>query len=257
MIISHKECLPPSNPNVAIWRYMDFPKFVDLLEQGRLYFARQDQLGDPFEGALSDASVELLRVWDEQNPVQTVTGEPSHHILARDVYRMNSLCNYISCWHMSEHESLAMWRVYSGNGIAIRSTYRRLFDCLHESSQDVLISKVVYRDRRDVSQAENFGNTMSPVVRKGMSYEYERELRAFFQRVPPAWTSGSFPYDAYKDELDKGIGIEVDLSSLIEKVYVAPGRPQWFKDLVGKVLKTYKLEIPLETSSLEERPDTY
>ena len=31
---------------------MDFTKFVSLLEKRALFFARADQLGDPFEGAI-------------------------------------------------------------------------------------------------------------------------------------------------------------------------------------------------------------
>ncbi len=34
-----------------LWRYMDFAKFVAMLFQNGLYFARADKLEDPFEGA--------------------------------------------------------------------------------------------------------------------------------------------------------------------------------------------------------------
>lgn len=57
----HAECVPPSKLDIPIWRYVDFAKFVDLLERRQLHFARLDQLGDPFEGAPSDGTVALLR----------------------------------------------------------------------------------------------------------------------------------------------------------------------------------------------------
>ena len=38
-------------PETELWRYMDFAKFVSMLEQRSIYFARADVLGDPFEGA--------------------------------------------------------------------------------------------------------------------------------------------------------------------------------------------------------------
>ena len=40
------------DPNTPLWRYMDFAKFVALLEHRAIYFARADQLGDKFEGAI-------------------------------------------------------------------------------------------------------------------------------------------------------------------------------------------------------------
>ena len=36
--------------DTVLWRYMDFTKFVSLLEKSALFFPRADKLGDPFEG---------------------------------------------------------------------------------------------------------------------------------------------------------------------------------------------------------------
>src|SRR5687768_14667395 len=38
-------------PGTKLWRYMDLAKFLHLLEDRTLFFARADRLGDPFEGA--------------------------------------------------------------------------------------------------------------------------------------------------------------------------------------------------------------
>jgi hypothetical protein len=38
-------------PETRLWRYMDFAKFVAMLEHRSIYFARADMLDDPFEGA--------------------------------------------------------------------------------------------------------------------------------------------------------------------------------------------------------------
>jgi len=251
----YAECVPPSNPHIPIWRYIDFAKFVDMLERRQLHFARLDQLGDPFEGAPSDGTVALLRAWEERHPITTVSGEPSWRISARDTYRINSLIMYVNCWHINEHESMAMWRLYSREGIAIRSTYQRLVESFVGVAGDVHVGQVFYRDPRDPAQPENPGNTPAPVLCKGMSYEYERELRAITDRIPADWKSGSFPYDQYKDEQPKGVYVSADLDTLIERVYVAPGRPAWFKELVARVIATYALDRPIENSSLDERPD--
>lgn len=255
MYRSHVECIPPPDPTIPIWRYIDFAKFVDMLERRQLHFARLDQLGDPFEGAPSDGTVALLRAWEERHSVPAVSAEPVWRVLPRETYRMNNLIMYINCWHMNEHESLAMWRLYGKEGIAIRSNYHRLIESVAEETRDIHVGQVFYRDHRNSEQPENFGITLAPVLRKGMSYEYERELRAITDRIPPDWTSGSFPYDEYKDKQPRGVGVDVDLDMLIEAVYVAPGRPAWFKELVVRVMNTYQISKPIVTSRLDERPD--
>ncbi len=51
----------PDNPEIPIWRYMDFAKFVDMLENDGLFMCRADKLGDPFEGTLSKITLDLTR----------------------------------------------------------------------------------------------------------------------------------------------------------------------------------------------------
>ena len=40
-------------PNAKIWRYMDFPKFIQLITTSRLFFVRLDKLTDQLEGTLT------------------------------------------------------------------------------------------------------------------------------------------------------------------------------------------------------------
>ena len=49
----------PDNENAKIWRYLDFTKFVSMLEKKALFFVRADKLGDQFEGSFSKANLEL------------------------------------------------------------------------------------------------------------------------------------------------------------------------------------------------------
>ena len=44
----------PDNENVTIWRYMDFPKFVSMIDRKGLFLTRVDILQDKFEGSLSE-----------------------------------------------------------------------------------------------------------------------------------------------------------------------------------------------------------
>src|SRR5215216_6605008 len=44
----------PSDPDAKVWRYMDFAKYVSMLEMNALWFTRADKLGESFEEKLGD-----------------------------------------------------------------------------------------------------------------------------------------------------------------------------------------------------------
>ncbi|MDQ1391242.1 MAG: hypothetical protein QOF30_219, partial [Acidimicrobiaceae bacterium] len=55
----HPVFVTPSD-ETTLWRYMDLPKFVSLLEKGALFFSRADKLGDPYEGSLTGPTLAAL-----------------------------------------------------------------------------------------------------------------------------------------------------------------------------------------------------
>jgi hypothetical protein len=46
-------------PQTKLWRYVDFTKYVWLLNAKAMFFSRADLLGDPFEGSYSRANLDL------------------------------------------------------------------------------------------------------------------------------------------------------------------------------------------------------
>ena len=74
----HPELKIPDNPDAKIWRYLDFTKFLSMLEDQSLYFCRLDVLAknDPYEGLYTNFNArsedigysELPEeVWKQQN----------------------------------------------------------------------------------------------------------------------------------------------------------------------------------------------
>ncbi len=61
MLIRGHEVYPLPERRLTIWRYMDFTKFVDLLEEQALVFPRTDLFEDPYEGLLTQAAVMAMR----------------------------------------------------------------------------------------------------------------------------------------------------------------------------------------------------
>jgi hypothetical protein len=194
----------PSNPEIKIWRYMDFAKYVSFLESSALWFSRADKLGETFEGKLGDpyegdiskatlaarlgrfASVGLLDAPDEYLEPMV-----QHHRNKINTYRE---WTYINSWHMNERESAAMWSLYArtNEAVAIQSTYARLRDCLPSnvyagevSSEEfpgerldeptqIYVGEVRYIDYETEPIPE--ANVFWPFIHKRRSFEHEREL---------------------------------------------------------------------------------
>lgn len=239
---------PPSE--ARLWRYMDFVKFVSLLDSAQLQFARADLLGDPWEGSLP-TPLANLRGTPEETEGPSNTWNLSHsgeHVRYR---------TYISCWHESEHESAAMWRLYGGESrsIAITTTFDAFKVAFGDdtSAHGPFAAKVRYVDYRKATFSVN--NGFLPFVHKRQSYEHEREVRAMFTRAPTT--------DSDRDERNltvlartrpPTIGLPVDLALLIKEIRVDPAAPAWFTELVGSVAGRYHLAAPVERSSLATDP---
>ncbi len=233
----------PDNENATIWRYMDFTKFVILLDKSALFFCRADKLGDPFEGSYPKANVKLRKT-ELQQAVKEGALSPDLPIDKINAYMGNNLKNFlefasVSCWCLSEYESAALWKLYikSDQGVAIRSTFHCLKTSFRDDSSDIFIGKVKYIDyQKDIFPTKN---PLYPFIYKRKSFEYEQELRAVTTEFPPS------EHDKY---------ITVDLDVLIDRIYVAPSSPDWFFELVKSVTKKYDLDKEVTRSALDAKP---
>ena len=234
----------PTDVNVKIWRYMDFTKFVSLIDTNALFFSRSDLLGDSYEGATShfNKAIQPL-VYKDRIPSKALEKMSSVISSLNDQQRQ---WTFINCWHMNEVESAAMWKVYTqtNEAVAIQSTYQILQNLLPENTY---IGVVKYIDYETEWLPEN--NAMYPYVHKRKSFSYERELRAVIYDFP----SDRIKYLANPDD---GRVVPIDVPTLVQGVYVAPTSPNWFRSLVKNVLSKYDLSIQVAVSVLD-RPPTF
>ncbi len=114
----------------TIWRYIDFTKFVSMLEDKALFFCRADLLGDPFEGFLPQSTIDFYFPPDVETKVAGQANKDRK--MVAKIARQNV---FVNCWHANEHESAAMWHLYSDKGVAIRSTFGRLKASLGASEE--------------------------------------------------------------------------------------------------------------------------
>lgn len=157
-------------------------------------------------------------------------------------------CTALNCWHVSDYESAALWRLYGGEaGVAVRSTYRRLIDSLGRESR-VFVGMVRYADyERDVIPE---ATTLGPFLYKRRSFEHERELRAVVQE----FTRAGDGRIAAVSKWERGLYIPVATDELIEGVAVAPASPGWYLDAVSAVVKAFGPSVSVTRSDLDRQP---
>lgn len=239
MYQKHPCCKTPKKKTTKIWRYMDVTKLLSILENRSLWFSNIAHLDDPLEGFLNRATVENFRTLPknlskkEKQEKQAII----EHNLA--IIKNARYLLHVSSWNISEYESAAMWQLYLKNneGVAIQSTYQRLKDSFKNTSEEIHIGMVQYIDNDN--DIIDWSNAFNYAVHKRKSFEHEKELRAIVFS----------PYIA-----PKGGKIEVNVETLIEKIYVAPTSKPWILNLLKKIIDRYGLKIPLEQSRLFEDP---
>lgn len=233
----HPSFTPPPD-NAVLWRYMDFTKFVSLLDRSALFLARADKLGDPFEGAFSRMN-NRLSLTTYFGPISEENFQQLRRF-QKDLRRFT----LISCWHESPHESAAMWRLYSKetDGIAIKTDFESFKNSL-TASEDIRVGRVNYVNYENHVIPEN--NAFYPFLHKRQSFEHEQEVRAINMTIPSNVSQAT---------CDVGRYFTVDLSFLIKEVIVAPYADDWFLGLIQSVAARYDLQVSVVKSRLADPP---
>lgn len=242
-------------PESSLWRYMDFSKFVALLKDKAIHFARADHLGDQFEGA--KGVVSNKNVWDDyylrffreavRNPPPGHKCELSNEEVQREAERLLQematagkralSTTYVSCWHESEVESEALWRLYCpppSSGVAIRTTFYALNQSLGDQL-DIEIGRIRYIDF-----SKNFAGPNDAIFRKRQSLSHEKEVRAVIRKCA--------------DSSEPGLLRAVDLSVLLQSVVVSPFAPSWFGRILAETMTRFDVSSEIRPSDLLSEP---
>lgn len=236
---------------------MDLARFISLLASRSLYFACSIQFQDPYEGLLPRSHTEAL-----SQPLQGMVSDfllmkTQLEAMGADTERLNAAlvaipervaaaeresasCFGVSCWHESEYESDAMWKLYSvsGQGIAIESSVGRLKAAIGER-KDLVVERVRYADFEHDGIEKGHRHYHLSMKRK--CFEHEKEVRAMI----------------HLPEQGKGVAIPCDLDVLVSSVYVSPLVETYAKDAVVALCSGTGcfLNKPIHQSSLYRAPD--
>lgn len=203
---------------------MDFAKFMDLLTTKKLYFHDAKKFDDKYEGLLPES---FYKRWSKGN-------EEGHKRVDKAMDELKSA--FVCSWNEFEGvDSNAMWRIYEKEdiGVFIRTTVGDLKNALND--EKIKLYRVKYIDSfdekdtnleipfYDVGTDFNFNMQRVKEVCKYGAYKYESEIRAIF-------------YNQYKQDCF-GIKCDVNLDILINSICVSPYAPDWFVDLVKRIVK--------------------
>ncbi len=249
MYESHPTFKQPTDGNVKVWRYLDFTKFISMIDTCRLYFTRSDKFNDPFEGSWPKINIDARKTapFELDEKAQQIYLENMAKLGVWDKRWPRFIA--VNCWHENNYESAAMWKLYlkSDEGIAIQSTFNLLKKSITDDEK-VYIGKIKYIDYE--KEFINAGNLLEPFVHKRKSFEHEKEIRAVTIKYPKVESSLDFSKDTILD----GIPLKVDIETLIQKIYVAPNAPKWFSELVLAVVKRYGYDFEVIQSQLNNAP---
>ncbi|MFC3912848.1 DUF2971 domain-containing protein [Pseudaeromonas sharmana] len=237
------------NPNRTLTRYISLTKLLAFLEHG-LFIPKATLFDDELEG--------VLYYFGEK--------KPTNHIISRESIRSCMDWIYISCWHLDETESHAMWKIYgaSSESVAIQTTeadfkyaYFSLKSNMHTYFDSVRYKNPTQDNIKELDSIFVLNNINTPTYENtatyaallsfmkhsGFSFENEARLIA----IDPNANSTS-------KNNSNGISISnIESQQMIKKILIHPYAPVWFEKLVIDILcNRYKLDIPVHRSVLVE-----
>jgi uncharacterized protein YfbU (UPF0304 family) len=204
-------------PSSVIWKYMNFPEFMNLLQFRKLHFTRADNFKDELEGEVPYFYIESLKMPQEDEYLRVI-----------DIYKSCKTRTYINSWSELKKESYAMWHIYSKKyGIAVETDCRRLKDIIKpyngvvrrvkyidtDKCEDMIRSGLNVFDKKDFHMEDIF--TLKPDF-----YEYEKEIRAIYTDTSK---------EKYKE-------IKIDIKSLISSIIISPFASRWFGEMVRDIV---------------------
>lgn len=189
----------------TIFRYMSFSKFASLLKTRKLHFHQAADFGDRFEGSVPEL-IRDARELEYERAARKGELQPEGHKIHAEINKCLRRFTYLSCWHMTDEESMAMWEHYGGSdgSVAIKTTVGEFSSALNtRNDYDIYFGEVDYQpyssdhnetpDLDDIDIEEDLddrffltreAHSLVPFVHKRKGYQYEQEMRGIIQDPP-------------------------------------------------------------------------
>lgn len=213
--------------NKKLWRYMPLIQLLDFLQTKELRFTKADAFEDIQEGYIGlDAMLKALPQ-DATDELRLQTKE--------EIENLNNEC-FVSCWHLSSSESLAMWKIYGIHNfsVALVSDVDRVMSLgkayCKVSPVSGVMGEVIY-DNYILDAKANVNVTGLPtgypssvltLFMKANAYNYEKEWRLVLHK-------------SKADE--KALTVKIDdLEDFVDAIYISPEAPDWMVESIKRLL---------------------
>jgi hypothetical protein len=210
---------------VSLWKYMDLAKFTAFLQKESLHFCRGDKFADPFEGSYPLSALDAF-----ESGSSGYSAEAWKKFVA------------VTCWHDSDTESDAMWRLYTANkqGVVIKTTWEKLKSAIEGHAYLKSVEYINFiKDHAEI----NIPSDVFEYKRK--AYTHENEVRAIITKYPKVGIENGVPLNsrpiAGEEIPESGVFVELELTKLIENIVVTPYSDSWFVDVVTGLAEKYEL----------------
>lgn len=239
--------LEPSDDKI-LWRYTDIPSLIEILMGGYIPLVKVSLLSDPAEGAILKSALNKL-------PGATDFGES----YVFDVYKKTS---FVSCWCKNKEELAPMWERFTPrDGVAIKTTAKRLLECLPPPATGIGVTSIRYVEYINETPDEIFSDfaELDPgefekfrrdlFFYKLSDFSDEREVRIFRDETPPILSISvtADPTDQHrleqfrdthmvpKEDVFRGIS---HLNHLIDEIVISPTAHSGIITIVKDLLKS-------------------
>ena len=219
------------NTKRVLRRYMDLPKFLDLLYTKELYVRRADGFSDRLEGALFP----LLR-----QGLDEFHREGTSEYTADEFYTRARRGNYVSCWNMSAKDSMALWQLYGGvkHSVVVTTTIEKLMKTAWYWERESHFAKVKYINHKTMDTFI-FPEYKEILEYKNKAYKFESELRVIIPQQD-TWESNKM-----------GMRLPIkSINELIRSVVFSPEASDGFYEAIKDLCKKYGVSSPVNRSAL-------
>lgn len=203
--------------DMPIWRYMSLSAFIRMIQDLTVHIPTLEflQRDDPSEGGhgknlsvfpaprfdgLSDINIRRWLVQhlsdDDRIACHVATSDahdPVYDAIEEDILRSRWLLEIAKrrlawCWYGVREESMAQWRLYAMQGIAIKSTPRQIIEALNVGQFDLPVEAwpVYYAasplktDQHDCPSDDEV--LRRPFIVKSNVFDHEKEIRFVFPK---------------------------------------------------------------------------
>lgn len=265
--------------DLFLYRYLTIDKLIDVLVNNRIPLTRLNLFSDKLEGTTPAHLILNLTSDKIAKEYASWMGGIFEHITTNfNPTKRNSLrqqrkefqkYNYASCWFERDHESIAMWQIYSKeDSVALKIPYSILskelsegaFEIKSNKTEKISFGKVSYVKFDDLdSLTKLVTDETQQGFYKDLSFDHENEFRIIVSvenKEPQKAISKSMILDEQVDEMNRRIDQKVlylTFHNFLEfpfEIIFHPQSQPWHRKNIEAILEKYGIKFKVSESRL-------